>query len=270
MKSPVIALMTDFGEKDFFVASLKGVILGINPESRIIDITHRIPSFDILAGSFVLYAAHSYFPSFTIFLAIVDPGVGSSRRIILAETKDHFFICPDNGVLSLVLETERIKSIREITNKRFFLSELSATFEGRDKMAPAAAWLSRGTPLEEFGKRVSKYEELSYEKPRIKENMILGRILYVDKFGNLITNIQSDMVDLLRDQAGSGTISVFAGNSEVSSFKNSYSSTLKGELLFLKGSLGLMEIAARESSAADLLNIKPKDNIKIIAKAGRS
>jgi len=143
VKNPVIALMTDFGEDDFFVASLKGVIAKINPSARIIDITHRIPSFDIGAAGLVLSSSYKYFPPKTIFLVVVDPGVGSYRRILLAKTKNFFFIAPDNGVLSLVLDEEKVQKLIEVKNRKFFLPEVSSTFEGRDKMAPIAAWLSK-------------------------------------------------------------------------------------------------------------------------------
>jgi len=259
--------MTDFGEDDFFVASLKGVIAKINPSARIIDITHRLPSFDIKAGSFILFSSYKYFPARTIFLAVIDPGVGTSRKTLLAETDNYFFIAPDNGMLSLVLEEEGIKQLRQVTNQNFFLPELSRTFEGRDKMAPAAAWLSKGISCEEFGPEMTSFKKFTAEKPHIKDNEIVGHILYIDKFGNLITNIPEGMLELLQKKTGKKTLSLFVEEREITSFEQSYSSVKKGELLFLVGSVGLVEIAAKESSAAQKLKVKNRDKVKIIIRS---
>lgn len=258
--------MTDFGEDDFFVASLKGVIAKINPSARIIDITHRLPSFDIKTGSFILFSSFKYFPARTIFLVVVDPGVGTSRNIVLAETENYFFIAPDNGVLSLVLDEESIKQLREVTNQNYFLPELSRTFEGRDKMAPVAAWLSRGISCEEFGPETTSYKKSNAEKPQLKRDEIIGHILYIDKFGNLITNIPERMLELLQKKTGKKTLSLSINDREITSFEQSYSFVKKGELLFLIGSLGMVEIAAKESSAAQKLKIKNGDKCKIIVR----
>jgi S-adenosylmethionine hydrolase len=259
--------MTDFGEDDFFVASLKGVIAKINPSARIIDITHRLPSFDIRVGSFILLSSFKYFPARTIFLAVVDPGVGTSRKILVAETDNYIFIAPDNGVLSLVLEEEALRKLREVTNQNYFLPELSRTFEGRDKMAPVAAWLSRGISCEEFGPEATSYKKLKVEKPQIKKEEIIGHILYIDKFGNLITNIPEGMLELLQKKTGKKTFRLSVVDREITSFEQSYTSVEKGDLLFLVGSLGLIEIAAKESSAAQKLKIKYGDKCKIIVRS---
>lgn len=259
--------MTDFGEDDFFVASLKGVIARINPSARIIDITHRLPSFDIKAGSFVLFSSYKYFPGRTIFLVVVDPGVGTSRKILLAETDNYLFVAPDNGVLSLALEEEDIRQLREVTNQNYFLQEPSRTFEGRDKMAPVAAWLSRGLSCEEFGPERASYKKFKAEKPQIKRDEIIGHILYIDKFGNLITNIPEGMLELLQKKTGKRELSLSVEDREITSFEQSYSSVKRGELLFLVGSVGLIEIAAKESSAAQKLRIKNGDRLKIIVRS---
>lgn len=264
MRHPVIALLTDFGDEDFFVPSLKGVILKINPLARILDITHHVPSFDIIAGGFILYSCYKYFPLKTIFLIIVDPGVGSSRKILLAETKKYFFIAPDNGISSLVLEEEDVTQLREVTNKKYFLPEISSTFEGRDKMAPSAAWLSKGILSAEFGPEAVSYEKLNVQKPQAKGEEILGQVLYTDKFGNLITNIPERMLDLSGEKTGKKKFSLYAGGRKISSFRESYSSAKRGELLFIVGSLGLVEIAARESSASRKLKIKNGDTVRIV------
>ncbi len=255
MRTPVIALLTDFGDEDWFVASLKAVILSLNPRAAIVDITHRIPSFDIDAAAFVLFAASPYFPKGTIFLTVVDPGVGSQRKIILAETARCFFIAPDNGVLSLALAGEKVKEVRELTNSRFFLRQPSRTFEARDKMAPVAAWLSRGQKAESFGLKVSRYVKRKLPEPEFIGHEIRGRILYADKFGNLITNIPGSAATALRGCGSANKLTLFVNATKIGGFKESYASARKGELFFLIGSLGLVEIAARESSAFD--RIKP-------------
>ncbi len=255
--------MTDFGEDDFFVASLKGVILKINPSVWIIDITHRIPSFDIQTTGFILVASYKYFPSQTIFLAIVDPGVGSERKILLARTKEYFFIAPDNGVLSLVLEEEKIEDLREVTNEKYFLPDLSQTFEGRDKMAPAAAWLSKGISCSEFGPAKTSFEKLNVEKPQLKGNEIVGHVLYQDKFGNLITDIPARMLEDIGGKAERRNMDLFIRGKKISSFIQNYSSAKRGELLFLVGSVGTIEIAAREESASEKLKAGIGDEVRV-------
>jgi len=255
-------LLTDFGDKDFFVGSLKGVIAGINPRASILDITHSVPSFDRLAGSFILYAAYRYFPAGTIFLAVVDPGVGTGRRILLAQTDDHFFLAPDNGLLSMVLEAEKARKLVSVSNPDYFLPRPSSTFEARDKMAPAAAWLSRGVPVPEFGNAVSRYEELELVRPRIRRGVLEGRVVYADKFGNLITNIPVGKVERLREK-GEGRLVFLVSGRKVSRWVRNYASIRKGEPAALPGSLGLVEIAVREGSAQDSLGVVPGEGIQV-------
>jgi len=263
MKNPMIALLTDFGEKDFFVGSLKGVIATINPSVTTVDITHDVPSFDVLAGSFILYAAYRYYPSGTIFLTVVDPGVGTKRRILLAETSDYMFVAPDNGVLSLALEAESTKTLIDVKNTKYFLPVPSSTFEGRDKMAPAAAWLSKGIAPSEFGPGVSDYVKLNVKKPRIEKEMILGQVLYVDKFGNLITNVPSGEVHRLKSEIREKRVVFQVGKKNIARFEPSYSFVDRDELFVLPGSLGLIEIAVREGSAQKRLAAHPGDPVRI-------
>jgi S-adenosylmethionine hydrolase len=263
VKYRFIALLTDFGEDDFFVASLKAVIAKINPSARVIDVTHRIPSFDTGTASFILFSCYRYFPAGTIFLTVVDPGVGSSRRILLAETEHYLFIAPDNGVLSRILEEEDGVRVRELKNKKYFLPEPSRTFEARDKMAPAAAWLSKGVAGSEFGPWVSLFKKFRIQKPRLRGKEIIGHVLYTDKFGNLITDIPAEMLDLLGAKTGKRSFVLRRGKKEIASFQESYSSVKKGETLFLIGSLGWIEISAREASASQKLKIKNGDAVKI-------
>ncbi|MFP4081600.1 MAG: S-adenosyl-l-methionine hydroxide adenosyltransferase family protein [Candidatus Aminicenantes bacterium] len=262
MKTPVIALMTDFGEQDFFVPSLKGIILSINPAVRLVDITHRLPSFDIHSAGFILLSCYRYFPKNTIFLAVVDPGVGSARKILLAQTGKYYFIAPDNGLLGLVLEEED-HQVREVRNEKFFLHPHSQTFEARDKMAPAASFLSAGVSCQEFGPELHRFQKSKFKKPVQKKNEIIGHVLYRDKFGNLITNIPSEMVRSFQGQSKNRHLSVMVKKKEISGFAKSYSAVKKGDILFLEGSVGLIELAAREDSAARKLKVGPGQEVKI-------
>lgn len=267
MKHPFIALMTDFGEDDFFVASLKAVILSINPLARIIDITHQVRSFDIRSASFLLFSCYRFFPAKTIFLVIVDPGVGSTRKILLLETINYFFIAPDNGVLGFVLDKEKILHLKEVTNTRYILSKPSKTFEGRDKMAPVAAWLSKGIPIREFGPDLTQFGKLEISKPRMKGKEVIGSILYIDKFGNVITNIPSEMINSLRGEKSKQNLILVAGKKRITSYRETYSQGKKGELFFLAGSTGLIEIASRETFASRKIKAKTGDEVRILMKS---
>jgi S-adenosylmethionine hydrolase len=273
---PVIGILSDFGDEDFFVASLKGVITQINPEARIIDLTHRIPSFNVLSGSFILYAAYRYFPQNTIFLAVVDPGVGSSRKILCVETEKYFFIGPDNGVLSMALEEEMIIQIREVSEREYFLPHPTRTFEARDKMAPAAAWLSKDTPCEKLGPKIVSYNKLNVRSPKGEGDNLIGTILHIDKFGNLITNIPVEMLTKKREVSDRQLLKLrLVRGSKIESpelrgldidFHKTYGEAEKGEALCLTGSLGLLEIAIREGSASERLKADAGDGIILTTK----
>jgi S-adenosylmethionine hydrolase len=273
---PVLGLLTDFGDEDFFVASLKGVIAQINPEARIIDITHRIPSFNVLSGSFILYAAYRYFPQKTIFLAVVDPGVGSSRKILCVETENYFFIGPDNGLLNLALDEENIIHIIDVSETEYFLPNPTRTFEARDKMAPVAAWLSKGTPCEKFGPKIVSYNKLDVQKPTEEGDNLVGTIIHIDKFGNLITNIPVAMLTKKRERLDGQLLklrlvseargeSPELGGLDIVIHKT-YGEAEEGEALCLSGSLGLLEIAVREGSASEWIKANIGDGIILTVK----
>jgi len=262
----LIALLTDFGEDDYFVASLKGVIASINPGAKTVDITHRIPSFDIGAGAFVLFAACRFFPPGTIFLAVVDPGVGTEREILVAETDLHTFVGPNNGLLSLALEAGKLKQLRYATNPDYFLPEVSRTFEARDKMAPIAAHLAANVPLSEFGASAAGFIRTLPLRPEFGKKSLSGRILYVDKFGNLVTNIPSTWKDVWptahapeRDRPAVLEI----GGVEIVRFSQNYLSAPERELFVLEGSQGLLEISLRRSSAAARLGVRAGDPVRL-------
>ena len=260
MAQPTIALLTDFGLDDFFVPSLKGVILSINPEARVIDVSHEVPSYDVRAGGFILASCAPFFPAGTIFLSVVDPGVGTERRILLARTAKHDFIAPDNGLLTLALEGAAGLELRSITSPKFFLSRVSHTFEGRDKMAPAAAWLSLGTPSPEFGPLQDGYIKHPVLKARIESGRIRGEVAYVDKFGNLITNIPPDLLTALGPGPAASFTFTLKGES-FSLYLDSYARARPGRLFAIPGSVGTVEIALRRDSAAARLEAKAGDEV---------
>src|SRR5271166_4685381 len=192
MPKRIITLTTDFGTSDHFVGTMKGVILGLQPLAQIVDITHEIQPFEVVQGAFVIAQAYSYFPKGSIHVVVIDPGVGSTRRPILAEMAGQYFVAPDNGVLSMVFSRELAK-VRHITNEKFFLKPLSRTFHGRDVFAPVAASLAKGVPAGRFGKPIDDYLRLSLEKPnRTGKRVWTGTVLKVDRFGNLVTNFHID------------------------------------------------------------------------------
>ncbi len=263
MKTRLIALLTDFGEKDFFVPSLKAVIAGINPEARVIDITHEVPSFDIRAASFILASCYALFPEGTAFLAVVDPGVASSRKILLAKTAKYFFVAPDNGLLTLPLRDEKIFALREVTQPRFWLTSGTTTFEARDRMAPVAAWLTQGVAPGEFGPRIRSYKHLNIKEAVRSGHEISGEILYQDKFGNLMTNIPRSLLQSLRPSKTRPRTVLNLGKMRIGRLVTSYSDVKGQRPFFLVNSQGLVEIAVREGSAASVLGAKPGDPVKI-------
>jgi S-adenosyl-L-methionine hydrolase (adenosine-forming) len=263
MKTRFIVLLTDFGEKDFFVPSLKAVIAGTNPEARTIDITHEAPSFDIRAASFILFSCYRFFPKTTVFLSVVDPGVASGRAILLAETKKYFFIAPDNGLLTLPLKNEEIVGLWKITDTRFWLTEEKTTFEARDRMAPVAAWLTRGIAPGEFGPEVKSYRRLKIKEPVLSGREIAGEILYQDKFGNLITNIPFSMFPSGQSSKSKPDAVFYLGKKRISRFATSYAEVKDKRPFFLVNSQGLIEVAVREGSAAAAIGAKPGDPVRI-------
>jgi len=269
MSTPIIALLTDYGSKDFFVASLKAVILGIQPEAKIVDISHDVRSFDIREGAFLLFGCFRFFPAGTIFAVVVDPGVGTERRLLLVETKKYFFIAPDNGVLSYVLNADKPERIVSLSNEKFFLAGPGRTFDGRDKMAPAAAWLSQGCALEEFGPPLRDYMKFEIHQPGFLKDSVVGHVLYIDKFGNLITDIPSESVSRLRAAGKKKALSLSLETAVITSFHETYTRAKKREIFFLPGSLGTIEIARREASAFEVLKTEPGARVEISPRSRR-
>src|SRR2546426_6359894 len=203
MARPVIAMLSDFGTRDHYAGTMKGVALGICPDATLVDITHEIPAHDVLGGALELAAAYKYFPAGTVFVAVVDPGVGSSRRGIAAEAGDSRFVAPDNGVLTLVFRETPPKRVVELTERRYARPSVSRTFEGRDRFAPAAAWLAKGVELSALGRPAGAIHRVEIPQPASGPDRLTGEVLRVDRFGNLITNIDRKTFDTL---TGAGSI----------------------------------------------------------------
>jgi len=247
-----ITLTTDFGASDHFVGTMKGVVYNINPSARVVDISHEVASYDVLDGALMIAQAYSYFPPQTIHVVVVDPGVGSARRPILARTEKYLFVAPDNGVLSLALEREQRVSVRHITAENYFLHPVSQTFHGRDIFAAVAGWLSTGLDSSDFGNEIRDYVRFSIPAPKASANGIKGMILKVDKFGNLVTNITPrDIPQLFAPHPP--PFSIMVGKQEVTSMRNSYAEGPPGEAFAILGSMGFLEIAMNQGSAARAL-----------------
>ena len=195
MARPVVALLSDFGTADHYAGTMKAVVLGVCPDVTLVDIAHDLPAHDVMAGALQLAACYKYFPSGTVFLVVVDPGVGSARRGIAAEAGDYRFVAPDNGVLSAVFEETPPRKVVELTERKYARPTISRTFEGRDRFAPAAGWLAKGLALASLGRGVSDYARLELPDASATAASVSGVVLHVDRFGNCITNIERRDVD---------------------------------------------------------------------------
>jgi len=255
MGRPVIAMLTDFGTRDHYTGAMKGVALGICPDVTIVDITHELPPHDVLTGALELSACYRYFPSATIFLVVVDPGVGSSRRGLAVEAGEHRFVAPDNGVLTAVLEEVAPRRMVELTERRYARATVSRTFEGRDRFAPAAAWLAKGIDLSALGRATSAVQQLDLPKPTVGVDDVIGEVLRVDRFGNLITNIDRKTFDRFASGVDGRRLEIQIGAHQVARVVSTYADATAGELCALFGGSEHLEIAANGSNAAALLQL---------------
>jgi S-adenosylmethionine hydrolase len=276
--SPLIALITDFGENDPFVGIMKGVISKIAPGIKFIDITHNIPPGDIQRAAVMLWQSKPYFPSGSIFLTVVDPGVGTSRRGLICCSDDHIFIGPDNGLFTFVLDSSSEQW--QLDNKRYQLPNPGTTFHGRDIFAPAAGYTAKGVVGSEFGPIVTDILRLPDPRFQLSPNQIQGEILYADRFGNLLTSLgkftSSDQVnfeiepwlDVESELSGRVRItrehaSVKLEDGQILPWVNTFADLLDGECGILVGSSGLLEISANQNSAANLLNLSSGENVTL-------
>lgn len=255
-----VSLVTDFGSSDNFVGVMKAVILKINPRAQIVDLCHMIKPQDIFTAAFLLNSAYMYFPRGTVHLVVVDPGVGSKRKGIIVKTKDYFFVAPDNGVLGLLLRKERPIKIVEIRNMHYFLKPVSSTFHGRDIFAPVAAHLSCGEGIDNFGKSLTSYNKLEFPKIKISADTLIGKIIYIDRFGNLVSNIEKkDFFNFVKKNK----YKIFIGNKVIDRLSEGYSDSVPIKPLALFDSFGFLELAVDSHSAEKLLNVKRGTAIKI-------
>ncbi len=261
MPSPLITLTTDFGLRDPYVAEMKAVILSISPDITIVDITHAIEKFDIRMGAYVLASASSFFPKGTVHVAVVDPGVGTQRRPILIQTRHSFYIGPDNGLLVLAAQNQGVEHVYEIINRKFMLPRISHTFHGRDIFAPAAAHLANGTPTTEFGPEIHKIITPEFTKVTHRKNMLIGEILHIDGFGNIITNLTRKELEQLNIK---DVVHVALKNFELKlKLRKAYAEAKTREPLAIIGSHNFLEISINQGNAANKFKTKIGDKIHL-------
>jgi S-adenosylmethionine hydrolase len=260
----LITFTTDFGVNDHYVGTMKGVILAINPSAQIVDICNAVQSFDVLDGAITIAQAYKYFPSDTVHLVVVDPGVGTTRRPLLVTTERHLFIAPDNGVLSFVYEREERISVRNITASHYFLQPVSQTFQGRDVFGAVAGWLSKGVEVAKFGDEIGDYARFAAPKPKaVNDKLLKGVVLKVDKFGNLITNITPNDIPQLFAPAPP-PFKVLISKSEISKMTQSYAEGTPGEVFVILNSMGFLEIASHRGSAAHIVGAAKGSDVGVL------
>jgi len=261
--SGIITLTTDFGESDPYVAMMKGVILSINPAARIVDITHQIPAGSIQEGGSIINEAYKYFPSGTVHVGVIDPGVGGKRRPIAVLTGSHFFVGPDNGLFSPILETQGYTDIIHLTEKRYWLHEISHTFHGRDIFAPVAAHLSLGVDHLLVGEKIDNPITLGSPLPRKKNGELAGEVIRVDHFGNLVTNITKAHLSPFLTSKG---LIIKIGSLVIKKISTTYNDVPEGQPLALIGSYSLLEIAINMGRATDYLGKECVIGTKVIVR----
>jgi S-adenosylmethionine hydrolase len=260
---PVIAILSDFGSRDHYAGTMKGVILGICPEATIVDVTHEIAAHDVLEGALQLAATYRYFPAGTVFLVVVDPGVGSARRGIAAEAGDYRFVAPDNGVLTVALRETPPRKVVELSERRYARPTVTRTFEGRDRFAPAAAWIAKGTQLAALGRAVTDYQRIDVPAVDAGGAVLSGMVLLVDRFGNLVTNIDRRTFEAFAKQGPIRIVVGGPGGQPVDRLVSTYAEIGPGEVCALFGSSDHLELAANADSAAEKLRLTRKAVVEI-------
>jgi S-adenosylmethionine hydrolase len=253
----MITLTSDFGLKDPYVAEMKGIILTMNPRAQIIDITHDIEKFNIRMGAFMLASIAPYFPEGTVHLVVVDPGVGTQRRAILIQTKTSFLVGPDNGVLILAAQSQSVEHIYQLTNPKFMQSRISNTFHGRDIFAPVAAHLDKGIQPIEFGPEITDPINPEFTEVKRRNNSLMGIVMHIDGFGNIITNINEKIVQNFSEKVNIKLRNV----SLMLTFGKTYAQAKPKEPVLLIGSHGFAEIALNQGSAAEKFHAKTGDRV---------
>lgn len=260
----IVTLTTDFGLRDPYVAEMKAVILSICPEAAIVDVSHDVGKFDVRTGAYMLASAAPYFPKGTIHVAVVDPGVGTARRCLIVETKQSFFVGPDNGVLVLAGDKQGIVSIREITNPKLMLPNVSSTFHGRDIFAPAAAHLANRVAPADFGAEVRDMVKPEFARVETDKGKLVGEVLHVDGFGNIVTNVGEEALGNLKTWDSVGVnINGFNVKTELA---KTYAEAKPREVFVLMGSQGYVEVAVNQGSAAEQFKAKTGDKVTLYGK----
>jgi S-adenosyl-L-methionine hydrolase (adenosine-forming) len=270
---PIVTLTTDFGINDYFVGAVKGVILDIVPEAAIVDISHAVQAFDVLDGALTISQTYSYFPTGTVHMVVVDPGVGTTRRPIIASSDGYHFVAPDNGVLSMVYAKEERIHVRHVTSDHYFRQPISNTFHGRDIFAPVAAYLAKMVDSHKFGDEIEDYVRFAAPKPKpAGDNRLRAVVLKVDRFGNLITNLAPEDAPALF--TGETPFKIVVGNKEISEIRNAYADGAPGEVFGILGSMGFLEIVANRAAAAQITGAGKGAEVSIVfsegAAAGKS
>ena len=254
MANAIITLTTDYGTNDHLVGTLKGVILKINPDVTIVDITHNVTPFDLLDGALAIGAAYSYFPPKTVHMVVVDPGVGTERRPLLVSAGNQYFVAPDNGVLSVIYEREpEGLVVRNANAEHYYLQPVSKTFHGRDIFAPVAAWLTKGWQTSGMGDEIEDYKRFALPRPKEADGVVKGVILRTDAFGNLVTNFRQE--DLPEGAVQDGAIKLQAGTQAVSKFVETFAQGNGTEPFAYIGSSGFLEIGVNKGNAARTLSL---------------
>ena len=261
MSRPVVALLTDFGSRDHYVGAMKGVLLSRCPDAVLVELSHEIPAHDVLTGSLELGACYQHFPAGTVFLVVVDPGVGSARRGIAAEAGAFKFVAPDNGVLTSVFAETPPRKVVSLTERKYTRPTISKTFEGRDRFAPVAAWLAKGVDVTAMGTAVHDFVTLSIPQAIESSGQVDGRVLRVDRFGNLVTNIPRAMLDRM---ATGYRIQVLVGEQTVESVVDTYAGVAAGETCVLVGSTGFLEVAVNGGRASDRLAADVGTSVRVV------
>jgi S-adenosylmethionine hydrolase len=251
----LITLLTDFGDRDWFVASMKGVILTINPQATIVDLAHHVPPHSVEDAAYLLKSCYRYFPEGTVHLAVVDPGVGTRRRPLVVKTSRYYFLGPDNGLLSYIFHEEDDVEVREVGNQRDGGEFVGHTFDGRDLFAPAAAGLTTDQPFESFGRRIEEPVVFPIVEPIREANGLVGEVVYVDNFGNLISNLTRKHVDAIRNAVPKQGRRLQIAGHRINGLVVSYAQGLMDEPSALINSNGAIEVFIKESSAAQRLKV---------------
>jgi hypothetical protein len=261
MARPLIALLTDFGTRDHYSGVMKGVVLGICPDATLIDVSHDMPPHDIAFAAQELAATYRFFPAGTIFLVVVDPGVGTTRRGLAAEAGERKFVAPDNGVLTAVFQEAPPKRVVELSERRYARPTVSRTFEGRDRFAPAAAFLAKGIHLEAFGRAVSDFHLLDLPAPELSDAVLRGRVIRVDRFGNIVTNLDRRSCEKLA--AGQGGLQLSVRGQAIARLVTTYADLAPGEVGALFGSTDHLECSAQAANAAERLGVSVGDPVEL-------